>query len=152
MSYFERSVLINCPIEKVFGFHSDTNNLTKITPDFIKVSIIKIDLPLRLQSEISLEVTQFQFIRTRWNIRLTEFDPFKLITDTQVKGPFKKWEHKHCFEKENGNTLMTDKINYELPFGLIGRAADKLFITKMIEKQFEFRHKLTKSILEDFSG
>lgn len=152
MSYFERSVLINCPIEKVFGFHSDTNNLTKITPDFIKVSIIKIDLPLRLQSEISLEVTQFQFIRTRWNIRLTEFDPFKLITDTQVKGPFKKWEHKHCFEKENGNTLMTDKINYELPFGLIGRAADKLFITKMIEKQFEFRHKLTKSILEDSSG
>lgn len=152
MSYFERSVLINCPIEKVFGFHSDTNNLTKITPDFIKVSIIKIDLPLRLQSEISLEVTQFRFIRTRWNIRLTEFDPFKLITDTQVKGPFKKWEHKHCFEKENGNTLMTDKINYELPFGLIGRAADKLFITKMIEKQFEFRHKLTKSILEDSSG
>ena len=152
MSYFERSVLINCPIEKVFGFHSDTNNLSKITPDFIKVSIIKIDLPLRLQSEISLEVTQFQFIRTRWNIRLTEFDPFKLITDTQVKGPFKKWEHKHCFEKENGNTLMTDKINYELPFGLIGRAADKLFITKMIEKQFEFRHKLTKSILEDSSG
>ena len=152
MSYFERSVLINCPIEKVFGFHSDTNNLSKITPDFIKVSIIKIDLPLRLQSEISLEVTQFRFIRTRWNIRLTEFDPFKLITDTQVKGPFKKWEHKHCFEKENGNTLMTDKINYELPFGLIGRAADKLFITKMIEKQFEFRHKLTKSILEDSSG
>lgn len=47
---------------------------------------------------------------------------------------------------------MTHKINYELPFGLIGRAADKLFITKMIEKQFEFRHKLTKSILEDSSG
>ena len=44
---------------------------------------------------------------------------------------------------------MTDKISYELPFGIIGRIADKLIIAKMIDKQFEFRHKVTKSILEN---
>ncbi len=149
MSYYERSVLINCPLEKAFGFHSDTNNLKRITPDFIKVRIIKIDLPLRLHSEISLEITQFGFLRTKWKLELTDFNPFSLITDTQIKGPFKMWQHKHCFEEEAGRTLMTDKINYELPFGSIGRAADKLIVANMIEKQFEFRHKLTKNILEN---
>ena len=43
---------------------------------------------------------------------------------------------------------MTDKINYELPFGALGEFADILFVRKMIEKQFEFRHKVTKEILE----
>ena len=43
---------------------------------------------------------------------------------------------------------MIDRIIYELPFGIIGRAADKLLIAKMIDKQFKFRHKVTKSLLE----
>lgn len=146
---YERIVLIDCPLEEAFKFHSDTNNLKKITPEFIKVKILKIDLPLRLHSEIMLQITQFGFIKTKWNIQLTDFQPFNLITDTQTKGPFKIWKHSHCFEDTGGKTLMTDKISYELPFGIIGRIADKLFIAKMIDKQFEFRHKITKSILEN---
>lgn len=146
---YERIVLIDCPLEEAFKFHSDTNNLKKITPEFIKVKILKIDLPLRLYSEIMLQIIQFGFIKTKWNIQLTDFQPFNLITDTQTKGPFKIWKHSHCFEDRGGKTLMTDKISYVLPFGIIGRIADKLFIAKMIDKQFEFRHKITKSILEN---
>ena len=149
MSHYERSVLIDCPLEKAFEFHSDTNNLKKITPEFIKVKLVKIDLPLRLDSEIILEITQFGFLKTKWNIKLTDFQPNILITDTQTKGPFKIWKHSHCFEEKEGKTFMIDRIIYELPFGIIGRAADKLFIAKMIGKQFEFRHKVTKSILEN---
>lgn len=151
MNSFEKSVLINCPVKKVFEFHSDTNNLTKITPDFIKVEIMKIDLPLKLNSLIKLSITQFGFLKTKWEIKLTEFVPDILITDTQFKGPFKVWMHSHSFDVkgENGEqTLMTDKINYELPFGALGEFADILFVRKMIEKQFEFRHKVTKEILE----
>lgn len=152
MNNFEKSVLINCPVKKVFEFHSDTNNLAKITPDFIKVKILEIDLPLRLNSLIKLSIIQFGILKSNWEIKLTEFVPDILITDTQFKGPFKIWIHSHCFDVkgENGDqTLMTDKINYELPFGALGEFADILFIRKMIEKQFEFRHKETKEILEN---
>lgn len=149
MNHYEKSVLINCPVEKVFEFHTDTNNLKKITPENIEVNILKIELPLQLNSEILLKIKQFGFISTEWNIRLTDFKPFSIITDTQIKGPFKNWIHSHCFEERDGKTLMTDRINYELPFGSIGRIADKLFAAKMIDKQFEFRHKKTKNILEN---
>jgi len=149
MTYFEKSILIDCRIEKAFEFHSDTNNLPKITPDFIKARIIKMDKPLKLNSRIILEITQFKILKTRWEILLTDFEPNILITDTQKKGPFKFWIHSHCFEEQSGKTLMTDKIHYELPFGIFGKIANSLIVKNMIEKQFKFRHKVTKEILEN---
>jgi len=149
MNYFEKSVLINCPLKKVFEFHTDTNNLKKITPDFIKVDIIKIDLPLKLGSEIILELTQIHIIKTIWKIQLTDFKPHTIITDTQIKGPFKVWVHSHCFKDQQDKTLMTDKVNYELPFGILGKTVNQILIKRLINKQFEFRHKTTKEILEE---
>lgn len=148
LNYFEKSVLIKCPPEKVFEFHSDTNNLKLITPDFIKVNIVKIDLPLKLQSEIILNIIQFGFIKIKWTIRLTDFKHYSIITDTQIKGPFKVWIHQHCFAESESNTIMTDKINYKLPMGVLGKLLNKIIIKKLIEKQFEFRHIKTKEILE----
>lgn len=148
MNYLEKSVLINCPVNTVFEFHSDTNNLIKITPEFIKVDILKIDLPLKKDSRIVLSIRQYGIIRTVWKIRISDFEPFSLITDTQEDGPFRKWIHRHCFEETEGKTLMTDKIEYELPFGYLGKAANAVIVKRIIEKQFEFRHKATKDLLE----
>ena len=149
MYYFERSVLIKCPIEKAFAFHSDTNNLTKISPSSVKVKILKIDLPLKLNSVVELIVTQFGFFKSHWKVRLAEFEEYSIIGDLQEKGPFKYWYHRHCFEEENGFTKMTDKLEYDLPMGILGRIAHLLFVRKMIEKQFEFRHSKTKEVLEN---
>lgn len=148
MNYIEKSVLINCPVKSAFEFHSDTNNLIKITPNFIKVDILKIDLPLRKDSIIILSIRQFGILKTKWRIRITDFDPYSLITDTQEEGPFSNWIHSHCFEDIEGKTLMTDKIRYELPFGILGKAANSILIKNIIEKQFKFRHKATKEFLE----
>ena len=148
MHLFEKSIVINCNAGKVFEFHSDTNNLKKITPDFIKAEILKIELPLKKGSIIKLSVIQFGIIKTTWKIRISEFEPDKLITDTQEEGPFRKWIHKHCFEDLNGKTRMTDKIEYELPFGALGKAANFIFVKKILEKQFRYRHKATKEYLE----
>lgn len=148
MYYFERSVSIKCSIEKVFAFYSDTNNLIKISPSSVKVKILKIDLPLKLNSIVELVVTQFGFFKSQWKVRLAEFEEYSVIGDLQVKGPFKYWYHRHCFEKQNGFTLMTDKLEYDLPMGILGKIAHKLFVRKMIEQQFEFRHSKTKEVLE----
>ena len=149
MHEIKKSIMINCSVRKAFEFHSDTNNLKKITPDSIKVKIPRMDLPLKKGSEIELEISQFGFLKNNWLIKLTEFKENSLITDTQMKGPFKNWVHDHIFEEVEGKTKMTDRIRYELPFGLMGKFADKVIVSKLIEKQFEFRHKITKSLLEN---
>lgn len=148
MISFEKSILIDCNISKVFEFHTDTNNLLLITPPGIKVAILKIDTPVKKGSEINLRITQFGIFSNKWNLIIEEFEPDTLICDKQIKGPFKSWVHYHIFEDQNGHTLMTDRINYELPFGFIGILGNKILIRNLIEKQFDFRHSETKKILE----
>ncbi len=148
MTKFNKSIIINCPKEEAFEFHTDTNNLKLITPPGIKVEILSIKLPLELGSEIKLRVTQFGLLSNTWHIKLTDYIKDKLITDTQQSGPFHKWIHRHKFEGSEGTCTMTDEIEYELPFGVLGRIADKVFVSGLIKKQFEFRHKVTKQLLE----
>lgn len=149
MITFEKSELIDCDLEEIFEFHCDTNNLPLISPSYIKVKIIKIDKPIRLNSEIIVRVSQLGFLYTNWFIKVSKFEKNKIITDYQVKGPFKHWEHSHIFESVDGKVKMTDLINYELPFGFIGKFVNSLFLNKIIENQFKFRHKKTKELFEN---
>ena len=148
MHHFEKSILIDCSPKKAFTFHTDTRNLGKISPTYVKNKILEIKLPLKYGSEIKLAVTQFKILRTVWHIKIDEFEPYEIITDLQIKGPFKYFRHSHCFKEENGKTLMTDRIEYALPLGFLGKLAHSLFVKKMIEKQFAYRHKKTKEVLE----
>ena len=130
MNIFETSILIDSKIKDAFDFHSDT------------------DLPLKEGSIIELKISQFGIISNKWKLQIKNLKPFNLITDKMISGPFKYWEHDHIFTEENGKTLMTDSLKYELPFGIIGKLADKIFLKRMIKKQFEIRHWKTKEILE----
>lgn len=148
MNIFETGILIDCKIKDAFDFHSDTNNLVKISPENIKVSILKLDLPLKKGNIIELKINQFGIVNVKWKLEIKNFKPDILITDKMISGPFKYWEHDHIFTEENGKTRMTDSLRYELPFGVIGKLADKIFLKRMIRKQFEIRHLKTKEILE----
>ncbi len=148
MYHFEKSAIINCPIEKAFEFHTDTNNLKQISPSSVKVEIKKIELPLKLNSEIEMCVTQFGFFKSNWKVKISQYIENEIIGDYMLKGPFKYWYHRHCFDLQAGKTIMTDRVDYDMPFGFIGDIAHTLFAKKMIQNMFEFRHKKTKEILE----
>ena len=55
---------------------------------------------------------------SKWNSKISLVDPSKLVyVDEMVKGPFKKWKHIHLFSEIGKNqTVVTDKIEFELPF------------------------------------
>lgn len=149
MFIFEKSVIINCSIEKAFEFHKDIHNLLKISPDNAKVKIERANLPLIKGSDIYLSFTKFLLLKTKWQIRIIEFDPPYKFADTQIKGPFKSWTHYHTFEEVKGRTKMTDKIEYEMPFGVFGKFLHNIFLKKIISETVMYRHKMTKSILRE---
>lgn len=148
MYHFEKSVLMNCPIEKAFMFHTDTNNLKLISPSSVKTDIIRLDLPLHLNSVVELNVTQYGIFKSYWKVKISQYIENEMIGDYMLKGPFKYWYHKHCFDVQAGKTIMTDRVDYDLPLGFLGNIAHALFVKKMIENMFEYRHKKTKEILE----
>lgn len=88
------------------------------------------------------------FIPTTWKVEIREVQKPNLLLDVALKLPFKHWVYSHIFtEGENGMCELKDRVQYELPFGIIGEAFD-FVIQKELAKMFAFRHKVTKNILE----
>jgi ligand-binding SRPBCC domain-containing protein len=49
------------------------------------------------------------------------------------------WHHEHIFEPKDSGVLMTDRISYKLPMGILGRLAHSVFVRKKLRRIFEFR-------------
>ncbi len=147
MKTFIKETYINATEEELFNFHMDINNILKITPNNIKTSILTDIIEPKEGSLITLK-TKKNFLTFLWIVRIDKIKYPNLFIDKALKSPFKYWEHQHIFEKQDNRVLLKDIVNYELPFGFIGSLFSK-FIESDLEKMFAFRHKVTKSILED---
>ncbi|MEP7235279.1 MAG: SRPBCC family protein [Ignavibacteriota bacterium] len=148
MTIIEKSVTIQAPIEAVFDFHTDTRNLSLISPPWMKATLLR-ESGEGLGKIIDMQVVQYNIFPSHWLVRIEEFDrPFRL-TDLVLSGPMKFFKHTRTFSQPCASlTQLTDHLEYEVPFGFIGDLADKLSIKKMMAQMFEYRHKLTKEILE----
>ncbi|MBI3258825.1 MAG: SRPBCC family protein [Ignavibacteriae bacterium] len=148
MYIFECSIKINALPKVVFDFHTNVENIIKITPPEIKVTIIHAYPPMQEQ-EVIPRVKQFGIFSSTMHMKFIEFNPPHILSDKQINGIFKSLFQRRTFTKQSdGNTLLTDRFEYELPFGFIGKFAHELFIRKIIGKVFEYRQETTKKLIE----
>lgn len=152
---------IPIPIERVFLFFANPNNLPRLMPPETATRIDKLlvipppsftDLPqpgpiAGVGSEI---YTSFLVIpglpfRARWIARITDFEWNHHFTDIQAKGPFRSWHHRHEFAAELREgipgTIVRDQIDYSVGFGLVGAAANHLFVALQLGRTFERRQR-----------
>ncbi len=147
MGRFAGSVTIKAPIESVFDFHTDTNNLAKIMPGVVEI----VSLSKRGAGHgtlIELVMRWRKIVTLKWLVKLEVFDRPNQLVDLQLKGPFKFFRHARTFVTTADGTKMTDDLTYELPFGLLGRTIDRTFVRRIVAAQFALRHRLTKALLE----
>ena len=57
----------------------------------------------------------------------------------QERGPFRSWRHTHTFREVEGGVEMHDVVEYELPFGCLGRFVAGRLVRRKLEKIFEYR-------------
>ncbi len=86
--------------------------------------------------EVTWEATHFGI---RLASRITRFDRPRHFRDSQVRGAFRRFDHDHFFMVESGATVMRDVFDYESPFGMLGRCADRWFLkscmTRLLKKR-----------------
>lgn len=70
------------------------------------------------------------------------------FTDVMLKGTFKSFKHQHIFTQEGKNTIMTDILEFESPFGIIGKVFNKLFLKNYLIKFLLERNNLIKTTAE----
>jgi ligand-binding SRPBCC domain-containing protein len=146
MTKIVKRTLIDCTQEELFTFHLDTNNIKKITPTHTKVALLNYDKKVYETKNIVIRTTR-AFIPILWKVQIETIDYPKTLVDVAIESPFSYWKHQHNFISQGNKTILEDIIEYELPFGILGKLVN-IFIKKDIENMFSYRHKQTKKILE----
>ncbi|TKI69435.1 SRPBCC family protein [Sulfurimonas crateris] len=147
MKIFEKSSRMECDIEALFDFHLDLNNLKTITPKDTKVTLLE-EMFTPKKGDILRLRSAKGFISTTWEVEIRELQRPNLLLDVALKSPFKLWKHSHIFRQlEDGVCELTDRVEYELPFGIFG-ALFYPVTQKELDKLFTYRHDVTRDILE----
>ena len=143
----EATQIINLPRRDVFAFFSDPRNLEAITPPWLR---------FRITSQSTTEMGQGTELKYRlkvhglpmtWVSRIVEWEQDRQFVDVQEKGPYAYWHHRHIFEEVNGGTLIRDQVDFQIPFGKLGRMLVGKMVERDIREIFRYRSDLTERLL-----
>ena len=135
----ERELFVPLPIERVFDFFSRAENLERITPAWLNFRIVT-PLPIEMKPGARIQYAlRLRGIPLRWLTEIEVWNPPHEFVDVQLKGPYRLWHHTHRFREVEGSTLMTDTVRYALPFGPLGRLANKLQVAADVTRIFDYR-------------
>jgi ligand-binding SRPBCC domain-containing protein len=156
---YERQTRVNAPFETVWEFHSDLDGLEALTPSWMHLEVEDVRGPdgqpdpavLEAGSRARLSIRPFGVgPRQRWTINIVsreEHAGSAAFIDEMERGPFRTWRHTHRFFADGDATVVSDRVEYELPLGPVGRALGPL--GKLgFEPMFSARHRKTRELLE----
>lgn len=122
-----------------FAFFAEPRNLARITPPWLGFRILGSEPPeMRRGAEIRYRI-RVAGIPLTWKTRITDYDPPFAFTDTQTAGPYRLWLHRHEFHADPQGTLVSDRVDYALPFGGAGRIVHRLFVERRLRAIFDYR-------------
>ncbi|MCT4642922.1 MAG: NAD-dependent epimerase/dehydratase family protein [Bacteriovoracaceae bacterium] len=134
-----RTQFIPKNLEETFTFFCDEKNLEMITPKELNFNVLGKNTA-KIQSGTLIDYKlKIHGIGVKWTTEILDFEMNKKFTDTQLKGPYKKWYHVHEFYPVCGGTLMLDTVDYILPFGKLGDLLGIYFVKKDLKKIFNYR-------------
>ena len=84
----------------------------------------------------------------RWRTRIEEFHPPTGFRDVQLRGPYRRWEHRHTFTAIDGGTRIHDDLTYELPLGPFGEVVHALAVRRQLLEIFRHRARTIAAVFE----
>ena len=169
--HFAASQWVPYPVELVFAFFANPSNLPPLMPPALETRIedarmvpppprpMAADAARRFQSvaagvgsELLISFQPIPWIprRVSWMARIVEFEWNSHFRDEQVRGPFQSFRHRHGivaeFREGVEGTLVSDEVEFTLPYGLIGRLGG-FFVKRQLKQTFAVRQKRLPEIL-----
>jgi ligand-binding SRPBCC domain-containing protein len=140
--YVRRS-RFNASAADVYAWHALPDALERLTPPGEHVKVIERRGGIEKGARVVLQFGRWPF-QQRWVAEHQEFEEGRYFSDVQVSGPFAYWKHTHKFEPDGAHAcFLEDRVEYALPFGVIGQWAAGRYVRRKLEKLFEYRHQVT---------
>jgi ligand-binding SRPBCC domain-containing protein len=166
--HFESEQWVPAPVAPVFAFFADPHNLPRIMPPALGTKLVKLNLvpprfpagqvppgTLRMagagtEMTVAFRVVPYLPVHERWVVNITEFSFNDYFQDSQKQGPFRRWQHTHSFERmmQGGieGTILRDEVEYEVGFGIVGRALESVVFQQMFRSTFNYRRRALEGI------
>ena len=130
-------------LDEAWEFFSSPGNLKDITPSHMGFHILS-EVPAKMYPGliISYIVKPIAGIPVRWTTEISHVKEREYFVDFQLSGPYAIWHHQHHFRPVKGGIEMTDIVNYKVPFGLVGRMVNWLFVGKKVKQIFDHRYRV----------
>ena len=143
MPVFTRSSPMPATPEELFLFHENPHNLRHISPPGMHILEICAGQSAQPGEEFSIAVRQGP-LTLRWTGRWETAESPRQLTDTGVRCPFALWRHSHIFEPHPEGALLTDRVEFRLPWLLGGPAGDLVCQLMIFPRMFASRHAATR--------
>jgi ligand-binding SRPBCC domain-containing protein len=155
---YTRRTRVEAPLAAVWDFHSRIEGLEALTPGWANLRVEGVRGPdgdpdpeiLETGSRIRLSVRPFgvgprQRVVSLITDRESDTGSARFV-DELVEGPPVAWEHTHTFFADGDETVVQDRVGYDLPTG-VGRALAPLGRVGL-GPLFRYRHRRTRELLE----
>ena len=143
MSRIQTSLLVEAPASQVFQLLTDPAALPELLAPVIEVELQSGLQELSRGSEVTYLMSRFGFCQ-QVRLRVEELVVGRRMTYRQTLGLFKEWIHTvRCEEVTEGQTLVTDSVEYQLPLGVLGLLLSDVWVRRDMEGVL--RHRLLRA-------
>ena len=94
---FQRELHLPVSAEEAFAWHERPGALDRLIPPWESVAVVQRGDGIRDGSLVEL-AQRIGPLRLEWIARHYGYEPGQAFRDTQLSGPFARWEHLHKFE------------------------------------------------------
>lgn len=94
---------------------------------------------------IRYKVAVKPWLKVNWVTEISQVNEPYYFIDDQISGPYSLWHHQHHFKEVFGGVEMTDDLHYAIPFGVLGRLANAIFVQREVNSIFEFRFRFLET-------
>jgi ligand-binding SRPBCC domain-containing protein len=102
---------------------------------------------LHLGDTVTWEAVHFG-IRQRLTSQITSYERPMRFTDEMVAGIFQELHHTHVFVPQAHGTRMLDTFYFRAPWGVLGRLAEAVFLTRYMKGLLLSRNRYLKRVAE----
>lgn len=140
MAVFETSVTLPCTQQEAFEFLLRPANIVQISPPDLGLFFLDAPEVVQKGSRLKFRIQGFGQIRESEH-EIVELEHHSQITENQIKGLLPRWVHEHLFStNSDGETIVTDRIDFDPPGGVLGLLVTRSRILDQLEEGFDHRH------------
>lgn len=149
MTHFEYESEMPVPAKALFTWHARPGAFERLQPPWERIELLHREGGILPGDELEMKLKVLGPLGIRWLARHGDYEEGHHFTDTQVRGPFARWTHRHiCESAEGDRSQLRDVVDYALPLGALGRFVGGRSVRKKLQLMFALRHDRTRWDLE----